>query len=71
LEETPQAARKLVGDWQCLELPHFVAGVSMPVGVLGLIVSFAAEESDGSKSIAGALQAVGFLLLAGVLNSYF
>jgi hypothetical protein len=43
----------------------------MPVGVLGLIVSFAAEESDGSKSIAGALQAVGFLLLAGVLNSYF
>jgi hypothetical protein len=50
---------------------HFVAGVSVLVGALGLISSFAAEEGDGSKSIAGALQSAGFLLLAGVLNGYF
>jgi hypothetical protein len=49
---------------------HFVAGVSVLVGALGLIAAFAADESDGSKLIAQALHSVGFLLLAGVLNGY-
>jgi len=49
---------------------HFVAGACVVFGAIGLIASFITEESDGTKLIAHALRAVGFLLLAGVLNGY-
>jgi hypothetical protein len=49
---------------------RFIAGACVVFGAIGLIVSFITEESDGSKLIAHALRAVGFLLRAGVLNGY-
>ena len=51
-------------------ITHFVAGASVIFGAVGLIGSFITDESDGSKLIAQAVRAVGFLLLAGALNGY-
>jgi hypothetical protein len=49
---------------------HLIAAACLIFGGVGLVASFLSEESDGSKLIAQAVRAVGFLLLAGALNGY-
>jgi hypothetical protein len=49
---------------------HFVAGVFVFFGAVSLITTFFAEERDGSRLVVRTVRAVGFILLAGVLNGY-
>jgi hypothetical protein len=49
---------------------HFVAGVLVFFGAVSLITTFFAEERDGSRLVVRTVRAVGFILLAGVLNGY-
>ncbi len=51
-------------------LIYFLVIVCMVLGVIGLVFSFVAEESDGSKRTAQAIRSVGFLLLAGLLRGF-
>lgn len=49
---------------------HFVAGVFVFFGAVSLLTTFFSEERDGSKLVVRTVRAVGFILLAGVLNGY-
>jgi hypothetical protein len=49
---------------------HFSAVACLILGAVGLVATFLSEESDGSKLTARTIRAVGFLMLAGLLNGY-
>ena len=60
----------MVGDCPLSSIIHFVAGICVFFGGVDLITTFFTEESDGSKLTARTVRAVGFLILAGLLNGY-